>query len=151
MKGCTEYGERGLVAGPQPVTRAVGERTFQGMVQGWACPACKEVFYDGPGLGAFEEQAAVWLAEHGVRSPAELKFMRKAAGIRASDLASWLDVSAETVSHWETGKHTPDVITRSVIASIVLDAISGATTTRDRLQSQKNPDKTTTVRLKPGS
>lgn len=151
MKGCTECGERGLVAGPQPVTRVVGERTFQGVVQGWACPGCKEVFYDGPGLGGFEEQAAVWLAEHGVRSPAELKFMRKAAGIRARDLATWLNVSPETVSHWETGKHTPDVVARGVIASIVLDAISGATTTRDRLQAQGNPDKMTTVRLNSSS
>jgi DNA-binding transcriptional regulator YiaG len=151
MKGCAECGQRALVAGPQSVRLQVGERTFQDVIQGWACPSCKEVFYDGSGLGAFEEQAAAWLAEHGVRSPAELKFMRKAAGIRARDLATWLDVSAETVSHWETGKHTPDVITRSMIASIVLDAISGATTTRDRLQAQGNPEKTTTVRLNRGS
>jgi DNA-binding XRE family transcriptional regulator len=147
MKGCTECGERGLVAGPQPVTRVVGERTFQGVVQGWACPACKEVDYDGPGLGTFEEQAATWLAEHGVRSHAELKFMRKAAGIRASDLAAWLSVTPETVSHWETGKHTPDVITRGVIASIVLDALRGQTVTRDRLKAQRNPESATTVRL----
>jgi hypothetical protein len=63
---------------------------FEGHVQGWACASCNEVYYEGADLGAFEETAATWLAEHGVRTPEELEFMRKAAGIRAADLATWL-------------------------------------------------------------
>jgi DNA-binding XRE family transcriptional regulator len=99
--------------------------------------------HDGLDLGAFEE----WLAEHGVRTPQELKFMRKAAGIRAADLASWLAVTPETISHWETGKHAPDVVTRSTIASIVLDTLRGESSTRDRLHAQGHPEGTRNVRL----
>ena len=111
------------------------------------CSACGERYYDGEDLGAFEQSAAKWIAEHGVRTPEELKFMRKAAGIGAADLAAWLDVTPETVSHWETGKHAPDVVTRSTIASIVLDTLRGESSTRDRLQVQGKPEGTRKVRL----
>jgi putative zinc finger/helix-turn-helix YgiT family protein len=147
MNRCTNCGAQKLVSGQQPITREVGDRTFEGLVQGWACAACGELHYDGVDLGAFEEAAARWLAEHGIRSPEELKFMRKAVGIRAVDLAAWLSVTPETISHWETGKHAPDVVTRSTIASIVLDTLSGESATRDRLQVQGTPEKTRKVRL----
>jgi putative zinc finger/helix-turn-helix YgiT family protein len=147
MNRCTNCSERKLVEEQQPVTREVGERTFEGLVKGWRCTSCRASYHDGPDLGAFEEAAAKWLAEHGVRTPQELKFMRKAAGIRAADLASWLDVTPETISHWETGKHAPDVVTRSTIASIVLDTLRGESSTRDRLHAQGHPEGTRNVRL----
>lgn len=147
MNRCTNCDSQSVVAGPQLVTHEVGERTFEGTVQGWSCKGCGERYYLGEELGLFEESAAKWLAEHGVRSPEELKFMRKAAGIRAADLAIWLDVTPETVSHWETGKHPPDVVTRATIAAIVLDALRGESATRDRLRVQGQPEKTTKVRL----
>jgi DNA-binding transcriptional regulator YiaG len=34
----------------------------------------------------------------------EIKFLRRAMSIKAADLAKFLDVSAETISRWETGK-----------------------------------------------
>jgi DNA-binding XRE family transcriptional regulator len=147
MNRCTNCGEQKLASGQQPITRDVGDRTFEGSVRGWVCAGCEEVYYDGVDLGAFEEAAAKWLAEHGVRTHAELKFMRKAAGIRAVDLAAWLSVTPETISHWETGKHAPDVVTRSTIASIVLDTLRGESGTRDRLQAQGKPESTRKVRL----
>jgi len=147
MNRCTNCGSQDLLAGRQPITHEVGDRTFEGVVQGWSCSACDERYYDGEDLGAFEQSAAKWIAEHGVRTPEELKFMRKAAGIRAADLAVWLDVTPETVSHWETGKHAPDVVTRSTIASIVLDTLRGESSTRDRLQVQGKPEATRKVRL----
>jgi putative zinc finger/helix-turn-helix YgiT family protein len=147
MNRCTNCGAEKLTAGEQPVTRDVGERTFEGFVQGWSCAACGERYYDAADLGSFEEAAAKWLAEHGVRTPEELKFMRKAVGIRAADLATWLDVSPETISHWETGKHAPDVVTRSTIAAIVLDTLRGESATLDRLRAQGKPEGTRKVRL----
>jgi putative zinc finger/helix-turn-helix YgiT family protein len=147
MNRCTNCSERKLVEEQQSVTREVGDRTFEGLIKGWRCPSCGESYQDGPDLGAFEEAAAKWLAEHGVRTPQELKFMRKAAGIRAADLASWLDVTPETISHWETGKHAPDVVTRSTIASIVLDTLRGESFTRDRLHAQGHPEGARKVRL----
>ncbi|HKO91399.1 MAG TPA: type II TA system antitoxin MqsA family protein [Polyangiaceae bacterium] len=147
MNRCTKCGKLDLVAGQQPMTLSVGDRTFEGHVQGWACTACNERYYDGTDLGVFEQTAAQWLAEHGVRTPDELKFMRKAAGIRAADLAAWLGVTPETMSHWETGKHAPDVVTRSTIAAIVVDTLRGESTTRDRLQIQSKPEAVRKVRL----
>jgi putative zinc finger/helix-turn-helix YgiT family protein len=147
MNHCTNCGKLELVAGRQPITRDVGDRTFDGLVQGWSCPACAELYYDGADLGAFEEAVAKWIAEHGVRTPEELKFMRKAVGIRATELAAWLHVTPETISHWETGKHAPDVVTRSTIASIVLDTLRGESATRDRLRVQGEPEGTRKVRL----
>jgi hypothetical protein len=56
-------------------------------------------------------------------------------------------VTPETISHWETGKHAPDVVTRSTIASIVLDTLRGESSTRDRLHAQGHPEGTRNVRL----
>jgi len=144
---CTECGKKELEAGEQPITLDVGERSFDGLVKGWLCRACGERLYDGSDPEQLERLAAAWLAEHGVRTPEELKFMRKAVGIRAADLAALLDVTPETISHWETGKHAPDVARRATIAALVLDALQGETTTRDRLHAQEKPDEQRKVRL----
>lgn len=148
MKRCTECKEH-VVAGLQTLTLKVGERSFEAPVAGWSCPSCREQYYQGGSLEAFEEAVAMWVAEHGITSSQDIRFMRKAAGIRAADLASWLNVSAETVSHWETGKHRPDVATLATIASIVLETLSGESSTKDRLRAHKQPDAATAVRLPP--
>lgn len=147
MKRCTNCESTNLVAGKQAFTLDVGERSFDGGVQGWHCEACGEQYYDGPELEQFEQLAAAWLAEHGVRTPEELKFMRKAVGIRAADLAGWLGVTPETVSHWETGKYVADIASRSAIAAIVLDTLRRETTTRDRLHAQEKPADTRKVHI----
>jgi putative zinc finger/helix-turn-helix YgiT family protein len=147
MDRCTECGKKGLEAGEQPITREVGERIFEGLVEGWRCRACGEVFYEGSDLEHFEQLAAAWLAEHGVRTPEELKFMRKAVGIRASDLAALLDVTPETVSHWETGKHVAELAVRSEIAAIVLETLRRPTTAVERLRAQGKPAPAGKVRL----
>lgn len=149
MKQCTKCGKTELVAGEQPVSLEIGERSFDGFCEGWRCAACGEQYYDGRSLEAFEQVAATWLALHGVRTPEELKFMRKAAGVRAVDLAEWLGVTPETVSHWETGKHPPDIASRATIAAVVLDALQGSTITRDRLRAQGKPDDERKVHLGP--
>lgn len=147
MDRCTECGERGLEAGEQPFTREVGERVFEGVVKGWRCRVCGEIFYEGSALERFEQLAAAWLAEHGVRTPEELKFMRKAVGIRAADLAALLDVTPETVSHWETGKHAAELAVRSEIAAIVLETLRRPTTAVERLRAQGKPAPAGKVRL----
>jgi DNA-binding transcriptional regulator YiaG len=143
MNHCTGCESDSLAPGEQLLNLEVGERSFEGLVRGWSCAGCGERYYEGKDL----QEAARWLAEHGVRTPAELKFMRKAAGIRAVDLAAWLGVTPETISHWETGKHTPDVVTRMTIAALVVDALNGTSLTRDRLEIQGKPEATRRVRL----
>lgn len=147
MDRCTNCGKATLQAGDQPITLDVGDRSFDALAKGWHCESCGERSYDGRDIEQLERLAAAWLAEHGVRTPAELKFMRKAVGIRAADLAAWLGVTPETVSHWETGKHAADLAVRGAIAAIVLDATRNETTTRNLLGAQGNPDAQRKVRL----
>jgi len=55
-------------------------------------------------LGKLEVRAAITvLADVTLVSGAELKFARKAMGLRQADLAEHLGVNAETISRWETG------------------------------------------------
>jgi DNA-binding transcriptional regulator YiaG len=137
MNRCTKCTSTRLTRGEQPFTLDLDRRSFDGFVDGWRCENCAERYYDGNDVEAFEQIVAAWLAVNGVTSHAELKFMRKAAGIRAAELAAWLDVAPETVSHWETGKYTPDVATRGTIAALVLDQLQHLTTTRDELMTAR--------------
>jgi DNA-binding transcriptional regulator YiaG len=58
-------------------------------------------------LGRLELQAAiVVLSETQSINGDELRFARKAMGLRQPDLAALLDVATETVSRWETGAET---------------------------------------------
>jgi DNA-binding transcriptional regulator YiaG len=58
----------------------------------------------GDDLKRGELAAASALAQAGIATPASFRYLRKAAGLRAADLAQLLDVSPETVSRWETGR-----------------------------------------------
>lgn len=73
------------------------------------------------------------LADEGIHSGGAFRRMRKALGLRASDTAWLLDVTPETISHWETGKALPTRAAFIAVAAMVDDAIEGRTTTRDRL------------------
>ena len=58
-------------------------------------------------LGRLELQAAiVVLSETQSINGDELRFARKAMGLRQPDSAALLDVATETVSRWETGAET---------------------------------------------
>lgn len=150
MNRCTSCGGK-VVAGPQKIERSIGERIFVSTVDGWSCPDCGEAYYPGDSVEAAERVLATWLATHGISTPGEIKFMRKAAGIKAADLAALLGVSAETVSHWETGKHKADAVTRATIARLVLDALRGEDETRGLLKAQEQPDTTQRVSLGPAA
>jgi DNA-binding XRE family transcriptional regulator len=130
---------------------AVGPRTFVGAVDAMQCERCRASFASGPSAVAFELGMARWLAEHGFAAGEEIRFMRKAAGLRAADLADLLGVSAESVSHWETGKHQADHGTLATIGALVLDALDGSTATRDRLRALRQPVRRGKVRLKIGA
>ena len=73
------------------------------------------------------------LADRGVHTGEALRHMRKALGLRAADLARLLDVTPETVSHWETGRALPGRAAFVAVAAMVHEALDGRTSTRDRL------------------
>jgi putative zinc finger/helix-turn-helix YgiT family protein len=139
MKRCASCKSTDVRGGAQSIAFDMGPHTFEGQVAGHRCASCEETFYDGDDLGRFEQLVARWLADNGFTAPDEIKFLRKTAGLRARELAELLDVTPETVSHWENGKHPADPTTREVLAALVLDALDGRTTTRDRLVTMKRP------------
>lgn len=150
MKRCVECGAADLRPGSEPVEVRVGRRVFAGDVASLRCAKCGETYTDGAAGEALEHEAARWLAEHGFSSGDEIRFMRKVAGLRAADLAELLDVSPESVSHWETGKHRADRGTLVTIGALVLDVLEGSTATRDRLRALREPPRLAKVRLELG-
>jgi len=146
MKRCTACGG-GVRRVSEAAELRIGPRVFVGELEAMQCDACGETFTSGPAGEALELAAARWLAEHGFTTGEEIRFMRKAAGLRAVDLAELLDVSPEAVSHWETGKHQAGHGTLATIAALVLDVLEGSTATRNRLRALWKPSELAMVRL----
>jgi DNA-binding XRE family transcriptional regulator len=103
-------------------------------VPGWVCEVCESARYDAESLQRAELAAAVSLIDRGVRSGMSFRFVRKALGYKAADLARLLAVTPETVSRWENGR-TIDRTVWAVLASLALDRLAGGTHTIERLQA----------------
>ncbi len=107
------------------VTASVG-------VPGRQCTKCKETYVAGSVKQGFELAVARELANLGVRTGEAVRHMRKTLGLRAADLAQLLDLTPETISHWETGKAPINRAAFVAVGAMIQDAIDGRTTTRDR-------------------
>jgi DNA-binding transcriptional regulator YiaG len=99
---------------------------------------------DGPAyrsrdLRRFELGIACALAERGVATAESFRFMRKALGLAAKILAELLDVNAETVSRWETGKTPIPRAPFAVLGAMVADAIRNEHVTRGHLEALAHP------------
>jgi DNA-binding transcriptional regulator YiaG len=85
-------------------------------------------------MEAFDLAVSRELGGRAVCTGEALRFMRSALGLRAADLARLLDVTPETMSHWETGKAPVPRSAFAVVAALVDDAAEGRTATRARLE-----------------
>jgi DNA-binding transcriptional regulator YiaG len=97
------------------------------------CPSCGDVQIESALAQRFQLAVCCELADAGVSSGEALRHMRKALGLRAAELARLLDVTPETISHWETGKASLNRAAFAAVCAMVQDALDGRTTTRDRL------------------
>jgi putative zinc finger/helix-turn-helix YgiT family protein len=69
------------------------------------CPECGEYEVDIPRMEELHRVIAHEVASKSARLTAqEVRFLRKYLGFSGVDFAATLDVTAETVSRWETGK-----------------------------------------------
>lgn len=134
MKRCAKCKSERLRRLRVAETLSVGNFHFEGHVDGIRCVACGEEYLDGPDVGRFEVLIASWLAAHGVASREAFRFMRKAIGINAAVLAGLLDVTPETVSHWETGKHGLPRNAVAILGTMVMDHARGSAETVERLR-----------------
>jgi DNA-binding XRE family transcriptional regulator len=132
---CGSCGGRELREGTDVLSVPLGRSGVVARVAAPArrCVACGDVHVDEVVLARVRLSVGCALADRGVHSGDALRHMRKALGLRAADLARLLDVTPETVSHWETGKVLPARAAFVAVAAMVEDALDGRTTTRDRL------------------
>ena len=139
---CVTCGKREVRTGPAlPYSRTVAGHEFNGSVPGRACSACGEKYYNGPELVQFDLRVAAELARSGTTNGEAIRFMRRSAGMKATDLADLLGVTPETVSRWENGKLAADRRTIALLGSIVNDIIAGRSYTVDWLHSLIAPPK----------
>ncbi len=102
-------------------------------VPGRACASCGEVQVEDRVAARAQLAAGCALADAGVRNGEAFRHMRKALGLRAADLARLLDVTPETISHWETDRAAPARAAFVALAAMVEESLDGRTTSRDRL------------------
>jgi hypothetical protein len=119
-----------------------GSEPFRVRVSGVStvkCGTCGESFLSGPDLGRAELLAGGEAIARGLRDGATLKFVRKALGLRATELGELLDVSAETVSRWENGHRAAERSVWNTLADLVADKLGGRTITIERLRAPGKP------------
>jgi YgiT-type zinc finger domain-containing protein len=103
------------------------------------CSACGEGTLDLAELSRAELMAAAEVANRGLREGGAFRFMRKATGLRAAELADLLDVTEGTVSRWENDHAPVDRAAWAALAAVVTEKLAGESTTLDRLRASKDP------------
>jgi transcriptional regulator with XRE-family HTH domain len=86
----------------------------------------------------------------GLRDGSTFKFIRKALGLRASELGDLLDVSPETISRWENSHRAAERSVWNTLADLVSDKLRGKRTTLDRLTTPRSRIPKQPVRLRLG-
>ena len=128
-----------LVEERSQASREVGGHLFFAFVPALSCKRCGETYFDGSVMHRFDLHVASRLADAGVSSGEAFRFLRKALEMRAADLAVLLDVSAETVSRWETEKRPVDRGCLAVLGALVRDQLAGRTATIEALRALRRP------------
>jgi len=121
---------RKCVACEGDLARAIGEEridaggvTFAGDVPHEVCLACGERYLSAGDVERLELAAAVGLARIGHRTGSALRFMRKALGFQAKDLAEIIGVAPETFSQWEAGDREPDPRAFALVGGLASDQL----------------------------
>jgi DNA-binding transcriptional regulator YiaG len=98
------------------------------------CSSCGERYYEAKDLVAAEDAVTRELVARGIRDSAVFKYLRKALGLKATELANLLGVTAETISRWENGHNEADRAVWATLDLLVDDHYAGRATTIDRLR-----------------
>ena len=138
---CVKCGGTDLPVVRQALRATIAGVPFEKTVRAQRCASCAEAYFAAGAVGDFELSAALALARAGIRTPDALKFMRKAAGLRATDLGELLGLTAEHLSRIENGKVPPDKRTVALVAALLEDKAAGTTRTIDQLHAIDRPRK----------
>lgn len=137
MRGCARCGNREFRKITETLSAGfpVSGVTATVAVAGTQCTKCRHTHVPPSIVQEFELAVACELADGGVRTGEAVRHMRKVLGLRAADLARLLDLTPETISHWETGKARIGRAAFVVLGAMVQDALEGTSSTRDRLSA----------------
>lgn len=138
METCPKCGERPKRGMARTLVTLEGV-TVSADLPSWTCPACKEVYYVGTTAAHFDLLAAEVFGRLGIATGAVFRFMRKALGLRAKDLAEMLGTSAETISRWENGKHGIDRSAIVVLTALVSSRLGHHADAEELLKRYQSP------------
>jgi DNA-binding XRE family transcriptional regulator len=114
------------------------------------CGGCGESVLSGADLGRSALLAGAEAMARGLRDGGTFRFIRKALGMRASEIGTLLDVSPETISRWENGHRAAERSVWNTLADLVADRLDGTDTTLARLKVPRPSIPKQPVRLKLG-
>lgn len=127
------------VPGTTEATREVNGCRFVATLPTKVCGRCGHMEIDRDAESKFVAQVARILADSGAASGGAFRMMRKAIGMRGTELARLLAVAPETVSRWETEKRGIDRATVAVLACLVHESAEQRRTTLDSLHRLREP------------
>ncbi|MBI5518173.1 MAG: helix-turn-helix domain-containing protein [Deltaproteobacteria bacterium] len=117
------------------LSRDLDGHLFIAAVPAQVCGACGEVTHALDDLARFDTAVTRALVAVGARGPEAARWLRKAAGLRAAELADLLGVTPETVSRWETGKHPMDRATAFTLGALASAGPAERAAAVDRLRA----------------
>lgn len=115
--------------------------TFVADVAAGKCASCGEVFYPSALLDMVDLIIAATLVRSGERSGEVMRFVRKAIGMPAKELAELMGMSPEHVSRLETGKSPVSGNIMVLLGSMAIDMVNGKSSTREALEAMREPKK----------
>jgi putative zinc finger/helix-turn-helix YgiT family protein len=124
MERCPTCREGTMSPAAIEVKAEVAGHVFRGAVRGSRCDRCGETLTPGPEIERFELKVGEALARAEPSGEAA-RFIRKALGYRAADLAALLGMTPETVSRWENDKVPIPRSTWILLRLLVLDRLEG--------------------------
>jgi putative zinc finger/helix-turn-helix YgiT family protein len=131
---------------PQAVD--VSGQKFKADLAATVCSKCGDPIVSHEELARFEVAVVSELARVGAHTGEAIKFMRKAIGLPAAELAALLGVQRWTISRWETGERDAPLAAVATLGALVLDHAAGRTETLDRLRAlAKGPKLAKVIRL----
>jgi DNA-binding transcriptional regulator YiaG len=115
--------------------------SFTAQMPATRCTACRQVVIQAEQVKRFERRIAVELAKAAVRSAEGFRFLRTVLEMPQPALAELLDVPAEYIQYWETGKWPLDPRAMAVLASLTLGRFDGQQASLDCLRVLRMPRK----------
>ncbi len=150
---CVTCGHGAMNQAAVDETVQVGGLRFTARVPGRVCPVCGESYLSSDTLRSLERSVAEALARSGAGTPEAFRYMRKAIGLKAVEVAELFGVTPETVSRWENGERQPEPRAVKLIGALVVEHQAGRSDLLDYLRSLSDEpgEQPTERRLRPRS